>query len=191
MSKITYAGYSRLQQLFDKAEKNKNYRQLLSTSLEIIPLLGSKKSSNLDKNKIEKVYNYSCQFLCVLKEKSELKKFKRLSSRLPYSEIAQKEVKNALRKIEIIDDIYNFIDKNQKVDKNDLKEKIDISNSNINEILEAAIKIGKIEIQKNKNIRYYNLNKNLSLKNFTRLNYTENNLNNKNNILNRIVKKLF
>jgi len=42
-------------------------------TIEIMPFIASKKASDLDKEKIEKVYEYTCNYLSVLQEEDELK----------------------------------------------------------------------------------------------------------------------
>ena len=106
--KSSYVNYYQLQKIFDEAEKNENYRKSLSASIEIIPFIASKKASDLDKEKIEKVYEYICNYLSVLQEEEdELKNIKKLSSRLPYSEKIIKKSESTLEKIDIVKEIMN------------------------------------------------------------------------------------
>ena len=159
--KSSYVNYYQLQKIFDEAEKNENYRKLLSASLEIIPFIASKKASDLDKEKIEKVYEYTCNYLSVLQEEDELKNIKRLSSRLPYSEKIIKESESALEKIDIVKEIYEYINQNPKITRQDIYEHFDVPQNTIDEILNYSLQIGKVNKTDTENLK---INKSLSCK---------------------------
>jgi hypothetical protein len=140
-----------------KAEDEKNYRDVLMISLEAvtyIPLIIIENKLPLEYFK--KPLSYVINFLTVLMEEKELKEllknFKKEADRNSISNLIHNDIENALIKIDQVKAIYDIINKNSGCGIEDIYNAVDLNNQTVRQILKWA---EMLEILESSGKKYY------------------------------------
>jgi len=161
--------YKKMANQVKNYQKKHDHIKALDISLEAISLLPSAYNLSVEKN-IELnnfiPLDYTCKYLAILQKESEIEELKKIINKIDHPDLENRKSYFFLKNYNIIGEIKNYINQNEKISFEKLNEKFELGEKELTKILKTAEKIDLIEFTNHNNKKMIkNKNCNSTLRN--------------------------